>query len=67
VLVKDFRAIELGLALNGLNNLIERQGIYKWNHLGSPQKNSKHYECIKKTMKAIQNFANKRYSMHPIF
>ncbi len=39
VLVKDFKAIELGMVLNGLNSPIERQGVCIWHHLGSLQKN----------------------------
>jgi hypothetical protein len=41
VLIKDFKAIKLGLVLNGLNSPIKGQGVCIWQHLGSLQKNSK--------------------------
>jgi hypothetical protein len=65
VLVKDFRIVELGLIMNGLNNIIKRQGVCIWHHLGSLQKNSKCYICTMKTMKEIHNFANKRVPNAP--
>jgi hypothetical protein len=65
VLVKDFRAVELGLALNGLNSPIEGQGVCIWHHLRSLQKNSKCYKYTTKTMKTFQNFANKKVPNAP--
>ncbi len=65
MLVKDFRALEFGLALNGLNSLIEGQGVYIRHHLGSLKTNSKCYKYTTKTMKAFQNFANKKVPNAP--
>jgi hypothetical protein len=62
VLVKDFRAVKLGLALNNLNNPIKGQRVCICHHFGSLQKNSKYYKCTKKTIAVIQNFANKSWS-----
>jgi hypothetical protein len=59
VLVKNFRAIKLGMVVNDLNSHIKGQGIRIWHHSRSLQKKSKCYKCTKKTMKVIQNFINK--------
>jgi hypothetical protein len=39
MLVKGFRVVELGLALNDLNIPIEGQGVCIWDQLGNLQKN----------------------------
>ncbi len=51
VLVKDFRVVKLGMALNGLNSPIKGQRTCIWHHLKSLQKNSKCYKFTKKLWK----------------
>jgi hypothetical protein len=62
MLVKDFRVIELCLAINDLYSLIKRQRICIWHHLRILQRNLQCYKCIKKNVKEAQNFENKYWS-----
>jgi hypothetical protein len=48
MLVKDFKAIELGLAMNGLNSPIEGHGVYICNTWKVCKKNSNVMNAQKK-------------------
>jgi hypothetical protein len=60
VFVKDFRVVELDLALNGLNSPIEGQGVCIWHHLGSLHEKFRMLQMLKKNYESNPNFVNKR-------
>jgi hypothetical protein len=60
VFVKDFKAVELGMAFNGLNIPIEGQGACIRHHLKSLQNNSKCYKFIKKNYENNLEFCKQK-------
>jgi len=65
MLVKDFRVVEFDLALNGLNNPIEGQGICIWHHLGSLHEIFKMLQMHKTKYESNPNFVNKKIPNAP--
>jgi hypothetical protein len=67
MLVKDFKVVKLGLALNDLNSSIKRQGVCIWHHLGSLQKKSRMLQMHKKNYESHPKFCKQKFvPMHPI-
>ncbi len=58
--VKDFKVVELDLALNGLNSPIEGQGVCIWHHLGSLHEKFRMLQMLKNIYENNPNFVNIR-------